>query len=52
MSLSFTDRIMDLYSEWLMDTYPDEVSCKDKLIELCERGHRIEEFKQKIIEEL
>lgn len=36
--------ILNLYEQWLMATYPEEIRCKDDLIELSMAGYNLEEF--------
>jgi len=40
------ERINDLYAYWLMEKYPEEVTCKDKLIDLIDQGRYYEEFEE------
>jgi hypothetical protein len=34
----------DLHELWITEHCPEDYCCKDQLIELCEKQHRIEEF--------
>jgi len=34
----------EMYEQWLLDECPEDIRCKDDLIEKAQRGHRIREF--------
>ena len=42
------EAIQDLYEKWLMETCPEDISCKDKFIELIEDGFRYDEFVEEV----
>jgi len=44
MTFDLDTELTCFYERWLMENFPDEVRNKDRLVELSERGHRIQEF--------
>lgn len=50
--IKWTQILDDLYTDWLLDTYPDQIHTKEDLNNMADRGFEIEAFKDKVIQEL
>ena len=52
MKFDIQSRIDDLYSEFLMEYYADEVRCKDHLIDMIDNQIHREEFEIEVLKAL
>jgi len=50
--MDLSNELEELYERWLIEEYPEDVTCKDKLIELSEQGYMRDEFIELVIEVL
>jgi len=50
--MDLSNELINLYEMWLMDNYPEDVTCKDRLIELSEEGYMRDEFIKEVNEVL
>lgn len=50
MSRKLEEQMEEIYQEWLMETFPEDIRCKDDLIELALNGTHRERFKKTIME--
>lgn len=48
MNIKLKNKIEDMYEEWLMVEYPDEIKNKDDLIEKMCDGYRYDEFVEEL----
>lgn len=46
MTLNMEEELENLYERWLMDEYPDEIRCKEDLIEMSSEGKYRDEFNE------
>lgn len=52
MKFNLKNELHCLYEQWLMDTCPEDVRCKEDLMEMSRTGHLFEEFVKEVLKEL